>query len=321
MIVFFNPLSTTPGKQPLPLSVMSLAAVVETYLNSGGQIGKDIFAGAIPMLRKSSVSAINRLAADERFKKALRAAAVTREMKEAQNTVTFEKYLRPALEICDSQGFVLPLSLAVVSDSLTHGSWGRIAARVNIASKGATKWEEKAWITGYVRRRHLWLTNISRLKPTSYRTKFFLDQIAIGNWELRLPMTVHGVKLTEAILRDVEKSHNDTVTRSEAETETVESGSFTVKTKAIGEAISSAAAKFDRVDAAVTAVTSRKDAAKSLWTTIAGTIWQMAWAVFGFLVGLPKIVWIVVAVIAAVLMLAYLYRQITFGKIREMKSE
>jgi tRNA A37 methylthiotransferase MiaB len=29
VIVFFNPLSTTPGKQPLPLSIMSLASVVE----------------------------------------------------------------------------------------------------------------------------------------------------------------------------------------------------------------------------------------------------------------------------------------------------
>jgi radical SAM superfamily enzyme YgiQ (UPF0313 family) len=29
MIVFFNPLSTTPGKQPLPLSIMALAAVVD----------------------------------------------------------------------------------------------------------------------------------------------------------------------------------------------------------------------------------------------------------------------------------------------------
>ena len=29
MIVFFNPLSTTPGKQPLPLSLMALAAVVD----------------------------------------------------------------------------------------------------------------------------------------------------------------------------------------------------------------------------------------------------------------------------------------------------
>ena len=29
MIVLFNPLSTTPGKQPLPLSLMSLAAVLD----------------------------------------------------------------------------------------------------------------------------------------------------------------------------------------------------------------------------------------------------------------------------------------------------
>src|SRR5258708_4883879 len=28
MVIFFNPLSTTPGKQPLPLSLMSLAAVL-----------------------------------------------------------------------------------------------------------------------------------------------------------------------------------------------------------------------------------------------------------------------------------------------------
>jgi len=29
VIVLFNPISTTPGKQPLPLSLMSLAAVLE----------------------------------------------------------------------------------------------------------------------------------------------------------------------------------------------------------------------------------------------------------------------------------------------------
>jgi hypothetical protein len=29
MIIFFNPISTSPGKQPLPLSVLSLAAVLD----------------------------------------------------------------------------------------------------------------------------------------------------------------------------------------------------------------------------------------------------------------------------------------------------
>lgn len=44
MIVFFNPLSTTPGKQPLPLSVMSLAAVVDrqqTWMLVDGNIVED----------------------------------------------------------------------------------------------------------------------------------------------------------------------------------------------------------------------------------------------------------------------------------------
>lgn len=44
MIVFFNPLSTTPGKQPLPLSLMALAAVVdgrEPWSLVDGNIEKD----------------------------------------------------------------------------------------------------------------------------------------------------------------------------------------------------------------------------------------------------------------------------------------
>src|SRR5580693_3720369 len=35
MIVLFNPLSTTPGKQPLPLSLMALAAVLEGPRDAG----------------------------------------------------------------------------------------------------------------------------------------------------------------------------------------------------------------------------------------------------------------------------------------------
>jgi hypothetical protein len=85
----------------------------------------------------------------------------------------------------------------------------------------------------------------------------------------------------------------------------------------IGEHIGRAARTFDRVDTIVTGVAYRTDRVKSLWTTVIGTIWQAAWAVFGFLVGLPREVWFVVAVVAAALMLFYLYRQITLGRIRE----
>lgn len=286
----------------------ALAEVVENYLNSGGQMAREIFAEAMPLLKRNSSSAINKLAVDERFKKALRAAAVTREMKAAQTQVAFERYLGPAIEIGDARRFVLPLSLAVVYDSLTHGSWERIAARVTPGSG------ERAWITEYVRKRHFWLTNVPRLKPTNYRTKFFLDQIAIGNWDLRLPMTVHGVRL------DLRAGEEGKSGKGDAETKAVPEAVATGVLHSAGEALNTIADKFDRADAAVIAVTTRTDRAKSLWTTVGGTLWQAAWAVFGFLVGLPREVWIVVAIIAAMLMLMFLYRQIELGRIREMNN-
>jgi len=281
----------------------ALAEVVERYLNAGGQIGRAILTNAMPLLRRKSAVAIKKLAADASFKKALGAAAITREMKEAQEAVAFERYLGPAIGICAERGFALPLSLAVVYDSLTHGSWERIAARVTPGLG------ETAWITEYVRKRHLWLTNIRRLNATNYRTKFFLDQIAISNWELRLPVTVHGVRLLSVAAAPRESAAATGVLPEEKS-----------DLEKAGEIASSTADKFDRVDAAVTGVVTRTDRAKSLWTTVGGTFWQAVWAVFGFLVGLPREVWIVVAIIAAALMLGYLYRQIVLGRIREVNN-
>lgn len=279
----------------------SLCAVVESYLNNGGKIAATVLTAALPGLKKTSAAALKKLSDDERFKNALRAAAVTREMKMAQHEIAFKRYLKPALEICEERNFSWPLSLAVVYDSINHGSWKKIGRNV-VADA------EKAWILEYIRRRHNWLCGIPRLKATSYRTQFFLNQIAIGNWDLRLPVVVNGFRLTEAILASeasVDDADPEPQRREDAE-------------KSI---LASAAEKFDRVEKVVTGVTTRADSAKSMWTTVIGTIWQPVWAFFSFLLGLPNEVWIVVAVIAAILMLAYLYRQIELGRIRETKEE
>src|ERR1043166_6704681 len=295
----------------------SLAAVVEAYLNNGGVVGKAVLESSLPQLKRKSAAAIQNLSSDTRFKNALRAAAITSEMKAAQQEVAFEKYLRPALEICDVHNFVLPLSLAVVYDSLNHGSWEKISRNV-----GFPACDEKKWVLEYIRCRHSWLSNNPRLKPTSYRTQFFLEQIAIGNWDLRLPITVHGFRLTEALLPTEARPEEAMGPVTESEPGAIATGSGAEHESVLtvtNNAISSAAENFARVDNVVTTVTSRKDAAKSLWTTVIGTIWQAVWAVFGFFAGLPKEVWIVVAMIAAALMLVYLYRQIELGRIREKK--
>jgi anaerobic magnesium-protoporphyrin IX monomethyl ester cyclase len=60
MIVFFNPLSTTPGKQPLPLSIMALAAVIdgkETWHLVDGNVDPDPATSITELFRRSTEAA------------------------------------------------------------------------------------------------------------------------------------------------------------------------------------------------------------------------------------------------------------------------
>jgi hypothetical protein len=338
----------------------SILAVVERYLESGGAVGRSPIEDALPLLRRREPSVIRSLAADERFKKALRAAAVTREMREAQLYVAFDRYLKPAINACAGSGFRLPLSLAVVFDGMVHGSYERLRDLVRVTAsavlsnrtpKGVTRTFEKAWITEYVRTRHRWLSSIPRLRATRYRTQFFLDQIVLGRWELDLPLNVHGFWLRDHHLQELttyatEYFENSPVITGGPDMTAVgpnfepkqhhtnqQSPSNAPQTPAstpqaqppvvchpldgLEHSVNCAAAKFDQVDRIVTGVATRTDRAKSLWTTVIGTVWQSAWALFGILIGLPREVWLVVALIAAMLMLFYLYRQIALGKLRE----
>ncbi|HLE68099.1 MAG TPA: radical SAM protein, partial [Vicinamibacteria bacterium] len=66
MIVLYNPLSTTPGKQPLPLSLMSLAAVLEgreRFRLVDGNLERDPAAAILKILRGAPRDEVNLLAA------------------------------------------------------------------------------------------------------------------------------------------------------------------------------------------------------------------------------------------------------------------
>jgi len=340
----------------------SLLEVVERYLASESGVGRGQLENALVFLRQTNSSALGTLAANLRFRKALQAAAVTREMREAQLHVAFERYLKPAVEACKGSGFVLPLSLAVIYDSLTHGSYERFRDHVKDARN------EKTWITEYVRIRDRWLRSVPRLRTTSYRTEFFLDQLKIGRWKLDLPLNVHGFHLEDHHIQNLTAYAGTAVgpyldpfeNESDSQTPpnipqdpastpqaqppgvsspTVREGARDIEgalthvratdTASQAEActlnplneveshLNCAAAKFDQVDRIVTGVVTRTDRAKSLWTTVLGTLWQSAWALFGIVSGLPREVWLLVAVVAALLMLFYLYRQIALGILRE----
>ncbi len=310
----------------------SLGAVVERYLAAGGVVGGCVLEHRLEVLRQRTAPAIAQLARDASFKKALAAAGVTREMREAQDAVAFDLYMRPAIAACAGSGFRLPLSLAVVHDSITHGSYNKIRDRVRVDAAGPEDFE-KAWITEYVRRRDAWLASIPRLRATRYRTRFFLNRIALGRWEAALPLRVHGRLITASDLGitpegeadsaagpDSHTPHNQTQTTAKYlyQPAPTPQARPPITLEAIEQRVEHALDGFDRIERMGLAIANRTDRAKSLWTTVAGAVWQTGWAVFGVLAGLPREVWFFVAGATAALTLLYLYRQIALGRIREM---
>lgn len=332
----------------------ALHAVVAEYLATGGVVGKQVLEKALPILHRTDGVAINVLAGNLGFKRALKAAAISREMRAAQTSVAHRLYLRPAIDACDEHGLALPLSLAVVYDSINHGSWLRIRDAVLLRCPAAGG-SEKDWVTAYVRKRHAWLTGSPRLAKTSYRTKFFLEQIMIGNWGLDLPVCAHGVVISDELLfrrtlnnisndlaaepvhtssnatpavsgaAHIEKPRESSVTaRSQNadaanhHTQPPTNTSAYVGIERIEKQVFESARNYDRVETLVKTVLTRKDAAKSLWTTVAGSVWQIVWAVTGFAYGVPRFIWLSAAILTAAFALIYLYRQITLARIREL---
>jgi hypothetical protein len=177
----------------------SLYTVLNTYLGIGGAIGADEFEACLPTLRLTTKAAIAKLSKDKTFKDLLKAAGKTPEMQLAQQQVMENSYLLPAIDAAEGSHFELPLSLAVIYDSINHGSYGKIRDRVSVSRSffGNNEAFEKAWIKDYVRERHEWLKSTPRLKKTAYRTAFFLEQIVLDNWQLETPIECHGVTLTK----------------------------------------------------------------------------------------------------------------------------
>ncbi len=326
----------------------ALRNVLERYMEKGAPIALKAFEKYRPLWKLRSARAVAELASAADFQKALAHAADAAEMREAQAEVAFDAYMRPALGECEKRNYELPLSLAIVLDSLVHGSWEKIRERVKSSIEN-----EKEWITEYVQKRDAWLNGITRLRKTRYRTKCFLTQIARRNWDLKLPIVVNGASLCVSILQDpgllasatgktadptqtnlAEDPAAEPINRSaeampEIRTEPSETNAsedtrppneFYTHLEEVEDAVFAAAEKYDRVERVVRTVIERKDSAKSLWTTVAGTVWQAIWGAIGSFTGMPREIWVVVAVIAGALTLGYLYRQIILGKIREMRE-
>ena len=171
----------------------SLYAVVKQYCGTSTSENAEILRKYLPELKDPAKR--HKLAKDAVLKRVLKKAGGEREMQIAQDKVFENIYFKPALRAVIDSNWKHALSLAVVYDSFIHGSWARLRDKV----KGKN---EKEWIAEYVAVRRKWLSSSKRpiLRKTVYRMATFEKLMKEGNWELELPITAHGVKITQAHL-------------------------------------------------------------------------------------------------------------------------
>ncbi len=136
---------------------------------------------------------------DGHFHNLLRASADDPVMRDTQDEFFDTEYWASAERIAKRDKLCQPLSVAVVYDSIIHGSWTRMRRRVLDAIGTPEAAGEQAWIAKYVETRHEWLANHRNtlLRKTVYRMETFHGLIEHDAWTLELPLVVrrHEINL------------------------------------------------------------------------------------------------------------------------------
>jgi chitosanase len=190
----------TYGRTQTTLASGGLALLVSDYCDANG-----VFAGALrpylPALEACDVS----LDTDGTLHDILRRAGMDPTMRRVQDGFFDRVYWQPALQSAEAARLCWPLSVAVVYDSVVHGSYARMRRRATGEAGSPDLAGEKRWISTYVEVRRRWLATHRNplLRRTVYRMDAFASLIREGRWTLRLPLTVRGVVINRTTLDGV----------------------------------------------------------------------------------------------------------------------
>ena len=124
-------------------------------------------------------------------------------MEKTQDTFFDEVYWQAAVASANKINVQTALGMAVVFDSIVHGSWSRRRNDTITKFGSLNELGEKKWIKHYVDVRREWLKNSdpsTLLQKTVYRMDALKDLINNNNWDLVLPFTVREQTISEQTL-------------------------------------------------------------------------------------------------------------------------
>jgi len=184
----------TYGRSQTTLGSGNLYKLLLSYCQRSTSSVAQQLAPSLPRFQHKDLS----LDTDAAVKALLKQAGDDPEMHAAQDQFFNENYFAPAMRASDAVGIVQPLGRTVVYDSHIQGGWGTVSKLLPSLSKAGG---EKSWVGQYVDKRKEWLLSLKQPLPgTVYRMDSFRALIDKNNWNMTLPLTVHGIEITEAAL-------------------------------------------------------------------------------------------------------------------------
>jgi chitosanase len=188
----------TYGRSQTTLSTGNLFLLIHGYCNAPAAAFARELEPFLPRLLQPDLT----LDVDAPFRDLLRLAGDDPVMQQEQDRFFDAHYFDPACRLAAARGLQTALGQAVVYDSVVHGSFKMVAARVGKPiGKGDGALTEQQWTTAYVDERRTWLASRGgMLAKTVYRMDAFKGLIAGNDWELPLPLDVHGVTITQTAL-------------------------------------------------------------------------------------------------------------------------
>ena len=183
------------GKAQASLMSGNLGKLLKEYITIGGDYASELS----PYLLRVIDMDIS-LDDDKKFKLLLKQTGHDKIMQECQDALFEVGFWLPTMDKMRKRNYRYALSAAVIYDSLIHGAYNVIRDMIN--TKYGQDIEETQWIRHYIDKREWWLKNHGNalLHQTVYRMQEFDRLLAVNNWDLVLPITVRGLKITEEVL-------------------------------------------------------------------------------------------------------------------------
>jgi chitosanase len=178
------------GRSQVSLSSGMLGEMLADYVGAPAGAYRAPLERYLPRARSRDLTLDN----DLNFRSLLHLAGSDLAMRRVQDSFFDHLYWDPAESAAARLGIATALGRTVIYDSFIQGGFWRTASAVPRAA-------EQKWIADYIEaRRRALLSGRPPLPSSAYRTVTFAQLIQLSNWNLTLPLTVHGVHLTSAML-------------------------------------------------------------------------------------------------------------------------